>query len=366
VFWLNDIPSLRRYATDAMALARTINRDDLVAGALGALTLAQSSDGDLEAVIDLSTQALARAGDQPLGAVSFGVAIRGLNFYWLGRFDEALANARQSAEVARKKNDTLFIAYTLPHVGLPLAAKGEYVAAQQVFDEARQFSREHEIWPMLARVIAMEAGFHLDVFDYAGHASIAEEARELGRSANLLNPFVSASLDLLFNYIRCGEIGRAEQVVHEVAASVEQAAGSHGWVWRLRLAEARAELALVRGDAAAAVQLAEIAIAQSQARGRIKYQVFGLETWARALAMLNRKHDAIAKAQVAVDLARSVRSPALLLRISVAQLELAGNDTLLAEAQAAAHQIATALPNESMRQVFEAAEPVQKLRRLRY
>jgi hypothetical protein len=66
---------------------------------------------------------------------------------------------------------------------------------------------------------------------------------------------------------------------------------------------------------------------------------------------------------VAVDLARSVRSPALLLRTSVAQLELAGNDALLVEAQAAAHQIATALPNASMRQVFEAAEPVRKLHR---
>jgi hypothetical protein len=234
-----------------------------------------------------------------------------------------------------------------------------------VFDEARQFSREHEIWPMLARVIAMEAGYHLDVFDYAGHAGIADEARELGRSANLLNPFVSASLDLLFNYIRCGEIGRAEQIVNEVAASVEQAAGSHGWVWRMRLAEARAELALARGDWEETLRLVEHAIAQSQPRGRVKYHAFGLETRARALAALGHKHEAIVQARNAVNLIRPIEAPALFLRAAAALLDLEGDDSLLAEARAAAHQISIALPNEEMRLLFEAAEPVRLIDRLR-
>jgi class 3 adenylate cyclase/transcriptional regulator with XRE-family HTH domain/tetratricopeptide (TPR) repeat protein len=360
-FWTADIPNLRRYSTDAMTLAASVNRDDIVAGAMGALALAHSSDGELESVVSLSQQALVRAGNQPIGAVTFGVAIRGLNFYWVGRLDEAIASAQQSLDVARKMNDTLFVAYTLPHGGLPLAARGEYDQAQRVFDEARRFSREYEVWPMLARVIAMEAGYHLDVFDFVGHATLAQEARELGRSVNLLQAFVSASLDLLYNYIRRQDVEQAEKIVREVAETVEKAAGAHGWLWRLRLAEARAELALVQGEAKDALRLARDAIVQSQGRGRVKYQAFGLETRARALAALGRKREAIVEARHAVELLRPIDAPALFLRAAAALLELDGDDALLAEARHAAQRIATALPNDELRRRFLAAEPVRRV-----
>jgi tetratricopeptide (TPR) repeat protein len=168
-------------------------------------------------------------------------------------------------------NDTQQTAYTLPHVGLALAAKGNYAEAEQVFDEAQRFGREYEVWPMLARTMVIWAEYHLNVFDFAGHEGIAEEARELTRSVNFLPPLVSANLDLLFNYIQREEVGRAEQIVNEVADTVEKAAGNHGWLWRLKLAEAQAELALARGDGAETLRLVENALAQSRARGRVKY-----------------------------------------------------------------------------------------------
>lgn len=358
-FWINDMPNLSKYSTEAMTLAQAVNRDDIVAGALGALTLTHSSEGELEPVVRLSTQALERAGDTPIGAVTFGVAIRGLNYFWKGMYDEAVRSSQQSVEVARKMNDTLFVSYTLPHVGLPLAEKGNYVEAERAFDEAKRFGREYEVWPMLARAISMSAGYHLDVFDFAGHAAIAEEALELARTANLLNPIVSTRLDLLFNYVRCQEVGQAERIVSEVAETVEKAAGSHGWLWRLRLAEARAELALAKGKQEETLRLSEDAIAQSQFRGRAKYQTFGLETRAKALAALGRKREAIAEAQKAVEILRPIGAPALFLRAAATLINLEGNDALLAEARAAAQYIIAALPIDTMRRTFESSESVQ-------
>ncbi|MBC8160645.1 MAG: tetratricopeptide repeat protein [Roseiflexaceae bacterium] len=305
------------------------------------------------------------AGDTPIAAVAAGVGIRGLSFYWLGRFDESLASGQQAVQIARKMNDTQFTAYTLPHIGLALAAKGSYAEAEQVFDEAQRFGREYEIWPMLARTMVMWAGYHLDIFDFAGHEAIAEEARELARSVNFLPPLVSASLDLLFNYIQREEVGRAEQIVHEVAETVEKAAGNHGWLWRLKLAEAQAELALARGDGAEALRLVENALAHSQPRGRVKYQAFSLETRARALAVRGRKHEAIAEARNAVNLIRPIESPALFLRAAAALLNLDGDDMLLAEACTAAERIAAALPNEEMRRRFQTTELVRLLDHLR-
>ncbi|NTU82271.1 MAG: AAA family ATPase [Chloroflexales bacterium] len=364
-FWMLDIAGLRRYADEAMALAELVNRDDIVAGALAVLALAHSSDGEPQRVASVVEQSLQRAGEQPIAAVTFGVAILSLNFYWLGRFDESVAGARHAVEIARGMNDTQFISYSLPHAGLALAARGAYTDAEEVFRESQQFCREYEIWPNLARVIAMTAGYHLDVFDFSGHEAIAEEARELARSANLMNPLVSASLDLLFNYIRREDVGRAERIVHDVAATVEQAAGAHGWLWRLKLTEARAELALTRGDWDESLRLAESAITQSQKRGRLKYEAFGRETRARALAAVGRRHEAIAEARSGVALLRPLDAPALFLRAASTLLGLEGDDALLGEARHAAQRIITALPSDALRRRFEAAEPVRILNRPR-
>jgi tetratricopeptide (TPR) repeat protein len=315
-------------------------------------------------VVSLAEQALLKAGDRPSAALATGVGVRGMTFYWLGRFDEALASAEQAVQMAHTMNDTQVTTYSLPHLGLALVGKGNYAEGEQVFDEARRFAREYEVWPMLARAMAISAGYHLDIFDFAGHEAIAEEARELAGSVKFLPPFISASIDLLFNYIRRHEVGRAEQILKEVADKVEQAAGFHGWLWRLRLAEARAELALARGDWDRTLLLVEHAIAQSKARGRVKYQAFGHETRAKALAALGSKHAAIAEARKAVDLVRGIESPALFLRAATALLDLDGDEALRAEARAAATRIAAALPNDEIRQIFQAAELVRLLSRM--
>jgi tetratricopeptide (TPR) repeat protein len=363
-FWTPDMPSVRQYATEAMRIAEAVNRDDLVAGAMGVLAQVYSSDGELQTGVSLVEQSLIRAGDKPIAAVAVGVGVRTMSHYWLGRFDEAVASGQQAIQIARKMNDTQFTAHMLPHLGLALAAKGNYAEAEQVFDEAKRFGREYEVWPMLARAISMSAAYHLDIFDFTGHAAIAEEACELARSVNFMPTLVSSSIDLLFNYIRRQEVGRAEKIVSEVAETVEQAAGTHGWLWRLRLAEARAELALARGDWEETLQLVENAIAHSQPRGRVKYQAFGLETRAKALHALGRTHEAIADLKKAVDMIRAIGDPAIFLRVATSLLAIEGDDALLAETQAMAQRIIANLPDEEMRRRFEAAEPVLMLNKL--
>jgi hypothetical protein len=74
--------------------------------------------------------------------------------------------------------------YALSHLGLALAGSGRYGEAMQVFAEARQFGVEYEVGHFVPRAIAMSAGFHLDVFDFAGNEALAEEARDLARSVS--------------------------------------------------------------------------------------------------------------------------------------------------------------------------------------
>jgi tetratricopeptide (TPR) repeat protein len=270
----------------------------------------------------------------------------------------------QSAKMIEEMSNASAKTWTLPHLGLALAASGRYGEAARVFEEVRSFGQEHEVWPFVARSISMSAGYHLDVFDFEGNEALAEEAREWAHSLSFLPPVVSSGLDLLMNFAQRQEVDRAERLVAEVADAVAQASGWHGWAWKLRLAEARAEMALARGDFEAALTWASEAVEQGRARGRVKYHVAGLRSRAAALVALGRAQEAVSNLRQAVALARPTGDPAMFLRAATALLALDGDDALAAEARAAAERILAALPDEDMRRRFEAAEPVRLLSRL--
>jgi tetratricopeptide (TPR) repeat protein len=246
-------------------------------------------------------------------------------------------------------------------LGLCLAGSGRYQEAEQAFIESLRLGREHEVWPFVARTIAMSAGYHLDLFDFDRNEALAQEAREFAMSSSFPPPAASAGIDLLLNYARRQEAGRAEVLLPEITATVEKAAGFHGWLWRLRLAEAQAEIALARGDWEAALSYADSAIQQSQASGRLKYHILGLDTYAQALLKLNRTPEAIAALREALPLARKMGDPTVFLRPATTLLGVDGDDELCAEVQATLQNLLAAIPTPEMRRTFETAAPIQQI-----
>jgi tetratricopeptide (TPR) repeat protein len=315
---------------------------------------------NVASALDQYEVALGRAEELGVALAPGVLPLYSTTLCWAGRFPAAIERARLAVQVGRQANDTNSTILALQVLGLALAGTGRYEEAWHTFDEALGFGRDHGIGPFLARSIAMSAGFHLDVFDYAGHASIVAEARELARSVNFPPAFISASIDLLLNLARIGEVGHAEQIAAELADAVERGAAWHGWLWRLRFAQARAEIALARGDCEEVVRLTGEVLDQSRGR-RPKYQALGLVTRARGLVTLGRTRSAIADLHHAVQVARPVGDPALFLHTAAALLELEGDDALARETQSVAALILSALPTEPMRERFRTAEPVRRL-----
>jgi len=120
---------------------------------------------------------------------------------------------------------------------------------------------------------------------------------------------------------------------------------------------------LARGDWHEAIQKAEDAIQQSRAKHRAKYELLGLWTHARALDNLGRRHEAIALLRSALEKARPLGDPAMVLRLAEALLAIDGTEALAAEAGAAVHRIVAELPEGPMRQCFEEAETVRSVRK---
>jgi uncharacterized protein YyaL (SSP411 family) len=132
---------------------------------------------------------------------------------------------------------------------------------------------------------------------------------------------------------------------------VQKASGWHAWKWNIRLSQARAELACARGAWDEAVQAATYVIDQSRCRHRPKYEALGLLTRARAAHRLGAR-SAVTDARAAVDAARRLADPAVLLDCLISLIEIKGTDALLAEARRTAQNIVRAVSDEELRSGF--------------
>ncbi len=358
--WTMDTPALRRRATEALDVATTVGRTDLVLDARFWLAWATGSEGDVASAIDQYQDAVVQTQQLQVALAPSVLPLCTTALCWAGRFPLAIERGREAVHIARGAGDTDSTIFALQVLGLALAGTGAYDEAAQVFNEAARFARDYGIGPFLARATAMSAGFHLDVFDYEGHVAVAQEACEVARSVKFPPALISASIDLLLNQARSGDLSRADQLEQDVAEAVVRAGAWHAWLWSLRLAQARAELALARGDVEGAIREANSALAQARGR-RPKYEALALVTRASGLIGLGRTNAALPDLREAVRVARSVGDPALFVRSASALLAVDGDDDLLREASTAAQHIVSRLPTPEMRTRFQAAEAVSRL-----
>jgi tetratricopeptide (TPR) repeat protein len=359
--WTMDEPALLDRAAEALEVAGQVGRNDLRMGARFWLAWGTGSGGDVSSAIDRYASTVTDTNALGVALPPSVLPLYTTTLCWAGRFQLAVERGREAVRIARQASDTDSTILAMQVLGLALAGTGAYDEAWPVFEEATRFGREYGVGPFLARATAMSAGFHLDVFDFEGHAAVAEEARELARSFSFQPAFVSASIDLLLNLARRGDVGKAERLERELPASVDKVSAWHVWLWRLRFGQARAELALARGDLDSAIRFADDALRQASGR-RPKYEVLALVTRAAGLDRQGRTNAALADLNTAVRVARSIADPALFLRTASALLAIDGNHDLEREAHVTASHILNRLPTAVMRERFLLVDAVRRLR----
>jgi hypothetical protein len=360
-FWLQQEAKQRQYAEESLRVAEEIGNDQLTSMAFMGMAVAENLGGNPESAVTLIRQAINQIHGTRLRRFS---NLPGVLLYYTGENKQAIEMSRSVLQFALEINDVPALTQNQSGLALALASSGQYQQAERAHVEARRIAEKYEIPNLRARAVAISAGYHLDLYDYAVHEAIAEEARELARAAKFGGAICSAGIDLLLNFARRGEIARADALVEEVSHAVQTAAGWHGWVWRIRLAQARAEIAWAHGQWAEAERWANEAIAQSQPNRRPKYKALGLWTRARALEKTGRRNEAFEDLTAALKLARHLEDPALELRLLATWLEVEGSDQLLAEARAAAKRIRVELTEPRLCSCFENAAPVRQFKLL--
>lgn len=312
--WLMDAKSLRAHAAEAYGVAEKAGRQDLMAGAVGLLGWADSSEGDVEGSMRRLEASLKHTSGIPSELLAPTAELAGLTLYWSGRATEAVRRSEQALEISRAATNTNTTIRALGNLILALAAMGRYEDAAETFAEAREFGEEFGTGGFLARAIAMYGGVRLELDDFDGAERLAREAAQLARSHHFHLPVVSTGIDLMINYARRGEPERAELLLPEVERTVRPALGAHGWLWRLRLATAIAEIAVAREKWEDARRSAAEALARAKATQRLKYEIRAEGLLAMVAAAEGQPEDATRLSSSAVRLARLMGDPAVLRR----------------------------------------------------
>jgi tetratricopeptide (TPR) repeat protein len=198
----------------------------------------------------------------------------------------------------------------------------------------------------------MAAGWHLDVFDFQEAEALQFEAREIANEAGFVPSQASAGIDLLMSFARQGNPGRAEPLLREIEEAVGKSRGWHEWMFRMRFEQARAELALARGDWPTAITCATSALKQSQAAARGKYEAAALAVRAQGLQECGRTREALQDANAAWKKARQLGDPALQVRVLAPLVDILAEDELLQQLRTIVGTIRAALPPDA-RHAFE-------------
>lgn len=360
-FWLLDTTALKRHAESALEIAEKTGDPELILAATALFPNANTAEGDVDAAMINAKKVLDKALEHNLPVPYYSLWNLILLHYWTGDFDTAYFHAQRGIKVARQMHDTSATMWNLPHMGLALAGGGRYREAHEVFVEAKTFGLEYQVYPLLARSVAMNAGFHLDLFDFEGAEAIQNEAVDLARTHNFEPPSISAGIDLLLNYARRGEVARAEAMVDQVGEAVSRGALWHGWLWSLRFDQARAEISLAKGDFGEAIRWASECIQKSAQKHRLKYLALGHLTRGEALSSQGKSKDGLSDFREAVKIGRTMKDPAIQLKTLSGLLSMHDDRAAAEESHTIMDKVIAEMPTAEMLERFRRAPAIERL-----
>lgn len=348
---------LERTGDEALALARELGREELVAEGTCALSVAEHAKGNTQRAAALFREGSAHARDR----ASLVVGLSTIVLYHAGAYEEIIRWAKRMHALAERAGDWSTAVVLSGNAGMGLAGLGRYGEADAQFSAACELARKSGLTTLFARTLSLSAGYSIDAFDYEAGEARAREACEAGQALEFSTPRVSSTLDLAFLAARRGDPARGRAIADSVADAVRKGSGFHGWLWRCRRALLDAELALAEGDIPAAIELSARATAAGAQFGREKYVVLARLTHARALHAAGRAAEAARELAAARGGADALHDPALELRVALATLDVEKTSGARAAARRAVATVDALFADDAARARFRASREISSV-----
>jgi class 3 adenylate cyclase/tetratricopeptide (TPR) repeat protein len=314
--WAMDAEGATRMSQEAFDLAQSLSIEEFVGPALALQSLASSMDGNMDTSLELGVRALAkwtpgtRRAERALCLDQMATG-----WYWTGEYERALEYGEQAISFAEEIKSSDSLLRTGSVHALTLTGMGRHEEALPRFEEVIARGREFGLVPrMTARALNMSSELYRDLFQLDEATLRNQEAAELGAAAGFANAVLQSGIDQLFTDLARGEVGRAEARWPELWDRTQNTKGTHQWLMAGRLAKARAEIALAKGEHAEAARLAQEAIDQSREVRRAKYELAARLVLGQALMALGQPQRGIDELHTALRGIRRLGHPPTLWR----------------------------------------------------
>jgi class 3 adenylate cyclase/tetratricopeptide (TPR) repeat protein len=358
--WAMDAEGATRMSQEAFDLAQSLSIEEFLGPALALQSLASSMDGNMDTSLELGVRALAkwtpgtRRAERALCLDQMATG-----WYWTGEYERALEYGEQAISFAEEIKSSDSLLRTGSVHALTLTGMGRHEEALPRFEEVIARGREFGLVPrMTARALNMSSELYRDLFQLDEATLRNQEAAELGAAAGFANAVLQSGIDQLFTDLARGEVGRAEARWPELWDRTQNTKGTHQWLMAGRLAKARAEIALAKGEYAEAARLAQEAIDQSREVRRAKYELAARLVLGQALMALGQPQRGMDELHTALRGIRRLGHPPTLWRAwwtLVTGLAQTGQD---AEAAAAVEAAANTLRTFAATLAPERSEPL--------
>jgi class 3 adenylate cyclase/tetratricopeptide (TPR) repeat protein len=345
--WALDAEGATRMSQEAFHLAQSLSIEEFLGPALALQGLASSMAGNMNTAFELGERALAqwipgtRRAERALCLDQMAT-----DRYWTGDYQRALEYGEQAISFGEEIKSSDSLLRTGPVHALTLTGMGRHEEALPRFEELIARGREFDLMHrMTARALNMSSALYRDLLQLDEATRRNQEAAELGAATGFANAMLQSGIDQLFTDLARGEVGRAEARWPDLWDRTQNTKGTHQWLMAGRLAEAKAEIALAKGDHAEAARLAQEAIDQSRQVQRAKYELAARLVLGRALMALGQPERGIDQLHTALDGIRRLGHPPTLWRawwnLGTALAQTGQDDEAAAAVSAAANTLRT-------------------------
>jgi tetratricopeptide (TPR) repeat protein len=289
----------------ALALAEELDDKEAIPAALALLSQGlqmRGAEGDLDRAVELGGRALqdwvpgARSVDR-----SEALYLYHDTLCWTGSYERAVELAIEARKVAADVRGAELVLRGGGGQAVALAGLGRHEEALRICDEMFAISQELGRNPRV--LLNYSALLYRDLNDLQEARRRSEEALELSAGMAFSMPRSFAGVDIVLTDVLAEDFDVALAGFEQMWRDAENVTAWTRWLIFGRLTTARAEIELLAGNPASAVEWAQNSIDVTTRTRRRKYEARARAIMGEALARMGQRDKAFAELEAAVALA---------------------------------------------------------------
>jgi class 3 adenylate cyclase/tetratricopeptide (TPR) repeat protein len=282
--WAEDFPPALARVREAIEISERIGAPRPLAAALYVRGYIRAVSGDLDAAdedVGRSLSIARETGD--VNREALVLYLHALQHGWQGRYDEGLAAGRRGVQLAREHRLVTPLLRCLWNEALSLSELGRYDAAFETLSEGLALGEKIGDDAFVPRFLNTLGWLCIQCGDFARGIDFSERAYVATNASTRAGHGSGAERRAFIRtnegdaFMARGDLAAAAEALAEVQAIVDRPPASRWMTWRyaMHCYASRAQLALLRGDAAAAARLADENLALATPSRSRKYESWG-------------------------------------------------------------------------------------------